>query len=294
VTALKIVPGRSLSINKPKDANIAISNPIPRKNNRDGVDEIEEIPESDQEHQEMLFNRQTQQQHLQTQQQNRVPLEQKRPAVSRMRSSSGTAPVTESFLTSSSNAKPFQPETTKIASRPSENLRNINANNRNYVPPAKRSKPNSGVTVMETPPLLSGSQRMTRNQFQHFSAPIDPKDMYPTNTFSQGIKENRGAKMTAPPTATSGTTTTRQKKPPAQPEFIDLLDDDNENSTSCFCSETIRVKRVFFGPFEQKSSLSTSYTNLTVDDTPNSRGFIIKFDFEKQEKIPFNAILAFQ
>jgi hypothetical protein len=224
------------------------------------------------------------------QQQNRVPLEQKRPSGSRMR-----APPPESFLTSSSNAKPFQPETTKITRRPSENLRNINPVRQNYVPPAKGTKPNSGITVMETPPpLLSGSQRMTRNQFQQFSAPIDPKHMYPTNTFSKGITENRGAKMKAPPTTTTGTTTTRQRKPQAQPEFIDLLDDDNDNRTSCFCSETFRVKRVFFGPFEQKSSLSTSYTSLTVDDTPNSRGFIIKFDFEKQETIPFNAILAFQ
>jgi hypothetical protein len=236
---------------------------------------------------------QRQQQHLQTQHQNGISLEQKRPAGSRMRASSGTAPPPESFLTRSSNAKPFHPETTKITSRPSE-LRNINANN-HYVPPAKRPKSNSGVTVMETPPpLLSGSQRMTRNQFQQFSAPIDPKHMYPTNTFSKGITENRGAKMKAPPTTTTGTTTTRLRKPQAQPEFIDLLDDDNDNGTSCFCSETIRVKRVFFGPFEQKSSLSTSYTSLTVDDTPNSRGFIIKFDFEKQETIPFNAILAFQ
>jgi hypothetical protein len=178
--------------------------------------------------------------------------------------------ATESVFTSSSKAQPFQPETTRISSRPSEK--------QSYIPPAKRSKLNSDAVVMETPPL---SQKMTRNEFQQFSARIDPKYLNPTNTFfSQGITENSGNRKKAPSTIITGITTARPSEQHAQPEVIDLLDDDND----------IRVKRVFFGPFEQKSTRS-SYSTLAVD---SSRGVIIKFDFEKQETIPFNAILAFQ
>jgi hypothetical protein len=144
-----------------------------------------------------------------------------------------TAPLTESFLTSSSNAKLFQPESTKIASRPSENVRKKNTtNNRNYISTDKTTIPNPKVVVLKFPQLLSGSQRMTRNQFQQFLAPVDPVDskvMNPTNTFSQEVKENYGAKMKDPIT---GTTPSRQRKPSAEPKYIDLIDDDNAITTS--------------------------------------------------------------
>jgi hypothetical protein len=147
-----------------------------------------------------------------------------------------TAPPTESFLTSSSNAKPFQSETAKIASRPSENLHNNigTKNKRNYVPPAKRPKPYSGVVVVMNLSLLSSiPHRTIRNQFQQALVnPVDPKNMNPTNTSSHGIKENSGAKMQSCPTTITDTTTSRQRKPPAKPTYIDLIDDNNDKATS--------------------------------------------------------------
>jgi hypothetical protein len=160
--------------------------------------------------------------------------------------------ATESVFTSSSKAQPFQPEITRIASRPSENLHNTN--NQNYVPPAKRSKPNSDGVVMETPPLLSGSQRTARNQFQQFSVPIDPKQMFPTNIFSQGLTKNRRNKAKVPPSIITGTITARpreQHAQPDQPEVIELLDDDNE-----FRVSVLRPFRTEIHSFELHNSFS--------------------------------------
>jgi hypothetical protein len=215
------------------ESNNTNFNQIPRESNQFGNEKMEKIQEGKS---KMLSNRQkheVQQPQQRKKHQNRLPLEPKHPAGARMRASGRlTAPPTESFLTSSSNVKPFQSETTKIASRPSENLLNNNGtkNNRNYVHP----KPYSGVVVVMNPSLLSSiPQETIRNQFhQALANPVDPKDMNPANTSSHGIKENSGAKMKSCSTTITGNTTPGQRKPPAKPTYIDLIDDDNEKATS--------------------------------------------------------------
>jgi hypothetical protein len=196
---------------------------------------------------------------------NRHILQQRHPAGSRKRAASGLL-TTKSSVTNFRNAKP---EATKIANRPAETL-----NKGDHVPPAKRPKPAPQVAVTDTPPIGSVPQRMTANQ------PVDPKDIHSSSTVSRGIKENQATKMKPSSTTNTGNKATRPREQQTQPEVIDLLDDAND----------VRVKRVFFDPLELKSSLS-SYSTLAVE---GSRGFIIKYDFEKEEKIPFNAVLAFQ
>jgi hypothetical protein len=74
-------------------------------------------------------------------------------------------------------------------------------------------------------------------------------------------------------------------------------DDDDDpafsSSPKCF-NESIVVKRIFFGLFEQKSSLATSTPVLFADNTPYSHGLIFMFDLDTSEKLPFANIQSYR